>query len=344
MGVDIDGTDEKSDGNEAGSDSEEGVEASVPDSHIAQLLYDHSRDRYRPIWCILIPMIVGIPIYFGAYIAVTAAVQQFLSPNVTILATLTGFAGRGLGLLLGALIVAYLVSRMDRRPLIRYDWTTLPTWFRDFSVGVLIGAVATIIAVGYLTVRGYLSLAVAPTGVGVDSGGLSLAVVLLFSFFILSNSIFEEVLFRGIVLEQTARGLRPHARRISPVITGALIISVLIFGLFHFRGGINDVVTSAILGVFFGVAYLLTGRLAVAIGVHFGGGLPFYSVVQMPLPLGNRLTLPSVVIAEVEEVSPLLGIELSLVRVIVGIALLVGLSYLIYDEVRIHERFYAQPS
>lgn len=161
--------------------------------------------------------------------------------------------------------------------------------------------------------------------------------MLAFCFFMLSNNIFEEVLFRGIVLEQTARGLRPHANRISTVITGALIISTVIFGLFHFPvNGVEGVVTSIIGGVLFGAAYLLTGRLAVAIGVHFGW-VPIATVLQEFL----GYPLPSVVVAEVEEISPLLGVELWLVRVIAGVALLVGLSYVMQGEVRIHERFYA---
>lgn len=340
MGMDTKDTNEigeRSAGDAAGSESKKDVEASEPASYTAQLFYDQRRDRYRTLRCILIPLLVGSLIYFGAYRAVQVAVQRFLGADSTILATLTRFAGIGLLLILGALIVAQLVSRMDRRPLVHYEWTDLPRWIRDFSIGVVIGAIAGAIGVGYLTVRGYLSLTVAPTSVGGDSVGLSVAIVLAFCFFMLSNNIFEEVLFRGIVLEQTVRGLRPHANRISTIITGALIISAVIFGLFHFpRHGVGGVVSSTIIGILFGTAYLLTGRLAVAIGVHFGWA-PIDIVFQEPI--GNSLM--SVVAAEVSSTSPLLGVEAWLVRVIAGVALLVGLSYAMHGEVRIHERFYA---
>lgn len=79
----------------------------------------------------------------------------------------------------------------------------------------------------------------------------------------LSNLFFvsvpEECLFRGLL----QGGLAPWGRR------SAWVIASLLFGLFHFQGGLENVLLATIAGFFFGYAYLRTGRIESAILLHF---------------------------------------------------------------------------
>jgi len=76
--------------------------------------------------------------------------------------------------------------------------------------------------------------------------------------------VFEELLSRAIVFRLVERSLGTAA---------ALAISSLLFGLAHLPGdtaGVLSVAIAVVAGVFFGAAFLLTRRLWICIGLHFG--------------------------------------------------------------------------
>ncbi|ECP1951354.1 lysostaphin resistance A-like protein [Salmonella enterica] len=116
----------------------------------------------------------------------------------------------------------------------------------------------------------WLALAIAVPGlllIAVASGGLKIEIhhpAWLLQF-ILANIFFvslaEEALFRGY-LQQRFSSVMP------PVL--ALIIASLLFGILHYAGGSLIVVFSTLAGLIYGVAWMLSGRLWVAVLFHFG--------------------------------------------------------------------------
>ena len=103
--------------------------------------------------------------------------------------------------------------------------------------------------------------------VAVYLGGLKLEMhrPVWFFQFMLANIFFvslaEEALFRGY-LQQRLSGL------IHPVL--ALLISAAIFGAVHYAGGTLLVIFAALAGVIYGLAWMWSGRLWVAVAFHVG--------------------------------------------------------------------------
>ena len=94
-------------------------------------------------------------------------------------------------------------------------------------------------------------------------------------------AVFEELLFRAMLLRilQAALGTR-----------WALAVSALVFALAHFpNDGVNalGLVITVAAGVMFGAAYLKTGRLWLAAGLHFAWNFITGTVFSLPVSGGE---------------------------------------------------------
>ncbi|SFN46291.1 hypothetical protein SAMN05216516_10822 [Izhakiella capsodis] len=74
-------------------------------------------------------------------------------------------------------------------------------------------------------------------------------------------SLAEEALFRGYLQQRLARAVNPAA---------ALVISALSFGVMHYHGGLMMVLFASLAGLIYGIAWMWSGRLWVAVLFHFG--------------------------------------------------------------------------
>ncbi|EAA2950152.1 CPBP family intramembrane metalloprotease [Salmonella enterica] len=83
--------------------------------------------------------------------------------------------------------------------------------------------------------------------------------------FVLANIFFvslaEEALFRGYLQQRLSSVISP---------VPALIISSLLFGIMHYVGGSMIIIFSSLAGLIYGIAWMLSGRLWVAVFFHFG--------------------------------------------------------------------------
>jgi len=157
---------------------------------------------------------------------------------------------------------------------------------------------------------------------------------------------FEELLLRGYLLANLSEGLRwvPRlgSRGAIGVATGA---TSALFGLAHL-GNPNATPVAAVTitayGAFLAAGYLLTGRIAVPVGVHVTWNLALSSVFGFPV---SGVRTPATVIA-VEATGPAavtggaFGPEaglVSLAPLAVGTATLLGWAYWREGEVRVHE-------
>ncbi|AIR03694.1 CAAX protease [Cedecea neteri] len=109
-------------------------------------------------------------------------------------------------------------------------------------------------------IPGLLLLAVALGGLKIEPHFPQWLLPFLFAniFFV---SLAEEVLFRGY-LQQRLSGFMP------PV--AALIISAAIFGGLHFAGGPLLIIFATLAGLIYGLAWMWSGRLWVAVAFHVG--------------------------------------------------------------------------
>lgn len=96
--------------------------------------------------------------------------------------------------------------------------------------------------------------------------------------FAINNLVFtcisEEVLFRGFIQ-------RKLCHVISPII--GLTMTSLLFGLAHFSGGVSYILVATIAGFLYGLVYLKTGKLSLAILTHFCLNMIHLSLFTYPL-------------------------------------------------------------
>ena len=159
---------------------------------------------------------------------------------------------------------------IDRRPLAAFGFHFKRAWWLDFGFGLALGALLmTLIflvelGAGWVTVTGY------PPAQG-DSFGIQIAsAVIVF----IAVGIREEILTRGYLLRAIAEGLnwkRFGAHSARGAVIAAFGLSSVIFGLLHLANpGASWISTLNIMlaGILLGMGFVLTGELAIPIGLH----------------------------------------------------------------------------
>jgi uncharacterized protein len=169
-----------------------------------------------------------------------------------------------------ALLIAaalYLASRvLDHRRMSDYGFHFSRTWWIDLGFGLVLGALlmfgvlAVELAVGWVNVTGSF----APS-----SGQPFVATILVGVVVVAAVSFGEEAAYRGYPIKNLAEGVA----RVRWGIVIAVVIPAAFFGLAH---ATNEnatwlsVFNIVIFGLLFGTGYVLTGELALPIGLHFG--------------------------------------------------------------------------
>ncbi|HNO43500.1 MAG TPA: CPBP family intramembrane metalloprotease, partial [Ottowia sp.] len=195
--------------------------------------------------------------------------------------------------LLVVLAAAFVAARwIDRRPLADWGFHFNRRWWADLLFGMALGAalMAAIFAVqwllGWVTITGFWS---APPGVPFAAAILAplvLAVVV---------SVAEELLSRGNQLLNLAEGFRFLGLR--PAVLLAWLISSIIFGALHVSNPNSSWLSTGYLvfyGAFLGAGYVLTGELALPIGLHFTWNFVQGSILGFPVS-GRPLYMVSVI-------------------------------------------------
>lgn len=169
--------------------------------------------------------------------------------------------------LLAALLCAagywLYVRKVEQRPVTELSGAGAG---REFGLGAAIGATLILCAIGTLFAAGAFQVA----GVGRWTALLSPLPELILV------ALFEEILFRGIIFRIIERSLGSWA---------ALALSSAIFALAHLpNAGITLLAVSvtAVAGLMLAAAYMLTGRLWLAIGLHFAWNFTSDAVFSLP--------------------------------------------------------------
>ncbi|MDA8220035.1 MAG: type II CAAX endopeptidase family protein [Dehalococcoidales bacterium] len=227
--------------------------------------HDH---RLRALWRLLL---FGVLLIVSTLV-LTILLGMFLSFVVEALAAEAGTLGpvSTLLTLLTTLFSVWVAGRfLDRRRFADFGFRLSRRWWLDFGFGLALGAVLMLgiflveLAAGWITITGTFQTA---------QPGQSFALALLTPIVVfLAVGFYEELLNRGYFLQNLAEGL--NFRFIGPrgaVVLGWIISSAL-FGFYH-AANPNATVTSsvniAIAGLFLGLGYVLTGELALPIGLH----------------------------------------------------------------------------
>lgn len=170
-----------------------------------------------------------------------------------------------------AIIIAiWLACRfIDRR---RFSDTGIyfnKLWWTDFGFGLFLGAALmstiflTEVGLGWVTVNETFRIGF--------SEHSFLTAILITALFFISVGIAEELTFRGYFLLNLAEGLNSHWIKPKAAVITSWIFTSVIFGFGHL-GNPNATIVSALnialAGIVIGFAYVLTGSLAIPIGLH----------------------------------------------------------------------------
>lgn len=162
-----------------------------------------------------------------------------------------------------------VVPLLDQRPLADLGLRFNRAWWLDLSFGLLLGALlmAFIFSVEWLA--GWVkivdlwhdTLPDAPFGVAI-LGPLIVFIVV---------SLTEELLARGYYVRNLAEGLYSPRWSAHSAVVAAWLISSFFFGLLHARNPNATWISTGVLmlaGLFLGLGYILTGSMALPIGLH----------------------------------------------------------------------------
>lgn len=235
----------------------------------AGIFWNRLEGRLRAGWRLL--LFIALLIGFGsAAVAVLALVSEGLLDGLSrALGVEASRGGEGLATavaITGAVAVGGWL--LDRRRFAEFGFHLNRGWWLDFAFGLGLGALlmagifAVELALGWVTV----------TGSWRSVGGLSFGVALLLPLFaFVMVGYYEELLVRGYLLRNLAEGLAwgPNASRWALLL--AWLLTSALFGFLH-AGNPNATFVSSfnigLAGLFLGLGILLTGELAIPIGLH----------------------------------------------------------------------------
>lgn len=244
---------------------------------IAAIFYNKSEKRLRAGWRILIHLVAVIAFGIGGGFVASQVPDGPVSEVIDALVYLAV-----------VLLATWLVARfIDRRRFAALGFHLNPGWWVDLMFGLVLGVVLMSGIVGAMLGLGWATLAeVSATDLGVPiATAFAVQVVAM-----IVVGINEEVVFRGYHLRNMSEGFSRFGPNVAIGI--ALLISSAIFGLGHLSnemaGGAHTTplaLLNLILAglVMLAVPYLLTGELAIPIGIHITWNLFQGAVFGLPV-------------------------------------------------------------
>ncbi|WP_430504086.1 CPBP family intramembrane glutamic endopeptidase [Haloparvum sp. PAK95] len=243
------------------------------------------------------------------------------------------------GLVVTAIVLVPCGRFLDRRRLRDFGLRLDRDWWVDCAFGLALGAglQAAVFGVGWLA--GWFRVTAAFVSDGSFAVGFASVLVLF-----LSVGIYEELVARGWLLTNLAEGLRFAGETIAVAV--AVAVSAGVFGVAHaVNPGATTLSTGIIslAGVFLALGYVLTGELAIPIGVHvtwnlFQGAVFGFGVSGLSLPatvLETEPTGPKLLTGG--SFGPEAGV-LGLAAIVVGCGATVGWVWWRTGSVGIHPR------
>jgi membrane protease YdiL (CAAX protease family) len=245
---------------------------------IKNIFWNGDEHRVRALWRLigqlLILLAIALPTQIGlgavalmirtAQGGITASPMTLLeSPLVIALATLA---------IMAAIVASvWLAGRLlDRRLFADFGFHVNQNWWRDLGFGLFLGAALMLIIFLIELGAGWVSITGTLVTRAPDAPFLLTILLPLITF--VAVGIYEELLSRGYHLRNMAEGLNWNVIGPRWALVIATLLSSALFGLAHlanpnasFISSFNIFVAGAIL---LAVGYLLTGELAIPIGVH----------------------------------------------------------------------------
>ncbi len=247
---------------------------------VKSVFFNQEEQRLRAFWRIVILLVLFFALMFllQAVLGVAASLIALAAGGLSTSANaVQNFIFNGLVLpvlvsvsTLGAAWISFWAAArwIDHRPIRGYGFHFNRAWWRDFGFGLVLGAVLMLFVFVVERAAGWITITKTFWS---DVPGFFIPGMIVIVLMYVCVGIYEEMLFRGYLLLNTGEGF--HASGAAPVKALALawIVSSILFGLAH---GINpnttwvSTVDLMAAGMLLGFGYILTGELAIPIGLH----------------------------------------------------------------------------
>jgi len=187
--------------------------------------------------------------------------------------------------LIGVFLATYLCGRwIDRRKFTSFGLRLSKAWWKDFSFGFVLGA----FLMGLVFLFGWVTGNIRVIGFfrAFSGNGNFLTGFLQAVFFFLCVGFYEELLSRGYHLVNLAEGFKGNILGRHGAVILSIVVSSLVFGLLH---GNNpnaswiSTINIILAGMFLGLGMILTGSLAIPIGLHVAWNLFQGNVFGFPV-------------------------------------------------------------
>lgn len=255
-------------------------------SNARELVWHPEEQRLRtPVRIALGATILGVLTLLAAILPMALLAGSTVLVASTMLVTVVSIATSAIATVAGV----WLAGRyLDRRRFADYGLRIDRDWWLDCGFGLALGALlmtgifAIAITAGWTTV----------TSVGAGENLLTWVAVAVVVFVLVG--IYEELLLRGYLLTNLAEGARGTLGE-RGAIAFAILASSIAFGAFHAsnpNATLVSVLTISIAGVMLALGYVLTGELAIPIGLHVTWNLFQGTVYGFPvsgLKLGSSV-------------------------------------------------------
>jgi membrane protease YdiL (CAAX protease family) len=240
-----------------------------------RLFFDESTGRLRALWrlllqyltyrVILLPLLVNMLVATWLVLGGQRTAGGLAASGSPVLPVISGVGG-----LLGALLSVWLAGRLlDRRPFADFGFHLNAGWWLDLFFGMALGAL--LITAIFLTelVLGWVKITGAFESL-VPGAPFWLAILIPAALF-LCVGFYEELISRGYQLRNAAEGLNLPGVGPRNAVLLAWVLSSAFFGYLHAtnpNATLLSTVNVAVAGLMLGAGYVLTGELAIPIGLH----------------------------------------------------------------------------
>ncbi|MFQ5603458.1 MAG: lysostaphin resistance A-like protein [bacterium] len=220
---------------------------------------------------------------------------------------------------------------LDRRKFAETGIQSSKNWWVDFGFGLALGAVLMTLIFGVERMAGWVTISETFRMPNPDQSFL-LAMLTAFVFYI-GVGFAEELTFRGYLLLNVAEGLKFRFINARWAVLISWFLTSAVFGIAHANNPNATLISSvniAMAGIMLGLAYVLTGSLAIPIGLHITWN--FFQGNVFGFPVSGTNVFPTTVTA-IEQGGPeiwtggVFGPEaglLGLLAMILGIVLIAG--------------------